>query len=91
MVLLEAAATGVPAVGTRHGGIPELIAEGQSGYLVAERDSEELAARMEELLADGARRARMGRQARAWVEARFDIRGQTAKLESFYDGVLSGR
>ncbi len=91
MVLLEAAATGVPAVGTRHGGIPELIAEGQSGYLVAERDSDELAARMEELLADGARRARMGRQARAWVEARFDIRGQTEKLESFYDGVLSGR
>lgn len=91
MVLLEAAATGVPAIGTRHGGIPELITEGESGYLVPERDSDELAARIGELFADDAGRANLGRRARALVESRFDIRNQTAKLEGFYDAVLSGR
>jgi colanic acid/amylovoran biosynthesis glycosyltransferase len=90
MVLLEAAASGVPIVGTRHGGIPEVIVDGQTGCLVAERDSEELAARMAELFADDTRRARMARQARALVETRFDIHRQTEKLEDFYDGILSG-
>ncbi|MEJ2761136.1 MAG: glycosyltransferase [Gammaproteobacteria bacterium] len=90
MVLLEAAASGVPIVGTRHGGIPEVIVDGQTGCLAAERDSEELAARMAELFADDTRRARMARQARALVETRFDIHRQTEKLEDFYDGILSG-
>ncbi|HQU15604.1 MAG: glycosyl transferase [Chromatiales bacterium 21-64-14] len=91
MVLLEAAAAGVPAVGTRHGGIPEIITDGQSGYLVAERDSDELAARMGELLAHATQRAWMGRRARELVETRFDIHKQTERLEGFYDRVLSGR
>ncbi len=89
MVLLEAAATGVPAIGTRHGGIPEIIVDGHTGYLFEERNSDELAARMDELLADGAHRVRMGWAARARVESGFDIRRQTEKLEAFYDGVLT--
>ena len=85
MVLLEAAASGVAMVGTRHGGIPEVIVDGQTGCLAAERDSDELAARMAELFADSARRARMARNARTLVETRFDLRKQTEKLEDFYD------
>lgn len=89
MVLLEAAASGVPMVGTRHGGIPEVIVEGKTGCLAAERDSDELAARMVELFADSARRARMARNARALVETRFDLRKQTEKLEDFYDEIVT--
>jgi colanic acid/amylovoran biosynthesis glycosyltransferase len=88
MVLAEAAATGVPAVGSRIGGIPEGIADGETGFLVPEKDPEALARRMAELLDDPALRLRMGVRARTFALERFDIRRQTGKLEAFYDGLL---
>ncbi len=91
MVMLEAAATGVPGIGTRVGGIPEGIAEGETGFLVPERDPEALSAAIGTLLADPALRQRMGEQARRRVERLFDIRRQTAALEEIYDGLLGGR
>ena len=89
LVLLEAAATGVPAIGSRVGGIPEGVIDGYTGYLVPERDPDTLAARIGELLADPAKRSRMGAEGRSLVERRFDIERQTAKLESLYDTLLS--
>lgn len=89
MVLMEAAAAGVPVIGSRVGGIPEGIAEGRSGLLVPERDPDALATCMETLLNDGDLRRRMGADARAFVEERFDIHRQTALLESFYDEVIA--
>jgi len=88
MVLLEAAATGVPTIGSRIGGIPEGVLDGETGFLVPERDEEALAARIEALLDDRATRLSMGARARALVEDRFDLRRQTALLEDFYDQVL---
>jgi glycosyltransferase involved in cell wall biosynthesis len=88
MVLLEAAATGVPIVGSRVGGIPECMLEGETGFLVPERDADALARRMAELLEDPVRRHRMGTAGRALVEDRFDIDRQTAVLENFYDSLL---
>lgn len=89
MVLMEAAAAGVPVIGSRIGGIPEGIAEGRSGLLAPERDPDALAACMETLLSDDALRRRMGIEARTFVEERFDIHRQTALLESFYDEVTA--
>jgi glycosyltransferase involved in cell wall biosynthesis len=88
MVLLEAAATGLPIVGSRVGGIPECMLEGETGFLVPERDEDALARRMAELLEDPLRRHRMGAAGRALVEDRFDIDRQTAVLENFYDSLL---
>jgi glycosyltransferase involved in cell wall biosynthesis len=88
MVLLEAAATGVPAVGSRIGGIPEGIADGRTGLLVPQKDPEALARRLADLLDNPALRLRMGTQARAFAEEQFNIRRQTEKLEAFYDGLL---
>ncbi|WP_044561242.1 glycosyltransferase [Azospirillum sp. B4] len=88
MVLLEAAATGIPVVGSRVGGIPEVVIDGRTGLLAPEREPEALAAHMETLLQDRDLRHRMGAQARAHVEACFDIHRQTAELEDLYDGVL---
>jgi glycosyltransferase involved in cell wall biosynthesis len=88
MVLLEAAATGLPIVGSRVGGIPECMLEGETGFLVPERDADALARRMAELLEDPVRRHRMGTAGRALVEDRFDIDRQTAVLENFYDSLL---
>src|ERR1700761_7341444 len=50
MVLLEAAATGVPTIGSRIGGIPEGVIDGETGFLAPERDEEALAGRMATLL-----------------------------------------
>jgi colanic acid/amylovoran biosynthesis glycosyltransferase len=88
MVLLEAAAQAVPLIGTRHGGIPEVIQNGKTGYLVPEREVGMLAERLHELLNNAQLRHSMGEQARGLVETRFDIRKQTERLEDFYSHVL---
>ena len=88
MVLLEAAATGLPIIGSRVGGIPECMLEGKTGFLVPERDEDALARRMAELLEDPVRRHRMGTAGRALIEDRFDIDRQTAVLENYYDSLI---
>jgi len=88
MVLLEAAATGVPTIGSRIGGIPEGVIEGETGFLAPECDEQALAERMAALLDDRDLRVAMGTKARAMVEDRFDLRRQTALLEDHYDSVL---
>lgn len=89
MVLLEAAATGVPVVGSRVGGIPEGVIDGVTGFLAPQRDAAALAGRMADLLDDPDLRRRMGVEARALVERQFDIRRQTEMLENFYDALVS--
>lgn len=87
MVTLEAAAARVPSIGSRLGGIRETIADGETGFLVPERDVAALAARMGQLLTDAGLRQRMGEAARVRVEQQFDIVRQSAILESLYDEV----
>jgi glycosyltransferase involved in cell wall biosynthesis len=88
MVLLEAAATGLPIIGSRVGGIPECILDGRTGFLVPERDEYALAERMTELLEDPVKRRQMGIAGRALIERQFDIYRQTEALENLYDSVL---
>jgi glycosyltransferase involved in cell wall biosynthesis len=88
MVLLEAAATGLPIIGSQVGGIPECIREGETGFLVPERDADALAQRMGELFEDPVKRRRMGTAGRALVERQFNIERQTEALENFYDSLL---
>ncbi|RKR89885.1 glycosyltransferase involved in cell wall biosynthesis [Micromonospora pisi] len=84
MVLLEAAASGRPVVGTDHGGIPEAVVDGVNGYLVPERDPAALAERLLALLVDPELSERLGAAGRTMVERRYDLRTQTGKLESLY-------
>ncbi len=88
LVLLEAAATGVAVIGSRVGGIPEAVVDGQTGLLVPERDEGALAECLGQLLDHPAMRHRMGAQGRALAEQRFDIHTQTAALETLYDSLL---
>lgn len=85
-VILEAAASSLPAVGTRHSGIPEAIADGETGFLVPERDPAALAESIGALLGSPDLRRRKGAAARAMAERKFDLRRQTALLEALYDG-----
>ncbi len=62
-VILEAFASGIPAVGVAQGGVADLITHGKDGLLARPHDPESLADAVESLLRDEARRARMGRAA----------------------------
>ena len=72
-VVLEAAACGVPSIGADVPGIREVIAEGETGFLVPPRDGTVLGERVMRLLSDVEIRNRMGRAARRRAVARFDI------------------
>ena len=80
-VVMEAMASGTPVIGTLSGGIPEMIREGETGFLVAKKDPEELAAHILRLLKDPELRAKMGTAARERVAEAFDIKNNVRKLE----------
>ena len=83
-MIAEAMAHGKPVVATRVGGIPELITEGASGYLVDRGDVEAAAIRVIELLSDPSLRASMGQAARQTVSEKFDLRKNVAQLMKAY-------
>ncbi len=83
-MIAEAMAHGKPVVATRVGGIPELIADGVSGYLVDRGDAEAASARVLELLSDPKLRAAMGQAARETVSDKFDLRKNVAQLMRAY-------
>lgn len=91
LVFLEAQAMGVPVVSYASGGIPEAVADGETGLLAPEGDRAGLAARIIELLTNPARWARMSLAAQARVRRDFDLVAQTRILEDLYDAVLQGR
>lgn len=86
-ILCEAAAAGLPAVATRHSGIPEAVADGETGLLSDERDIAALARNISTLLASASLREDMSSRARDRAGQRFDLQAQTARLEAHYDAV----
>ena len=71
--LLEAMATGIPAVATDAGSITEVIDHGQDGVIVPQRDSPGLAAAIEELLASPERRDHLGQSGAEKIRKHFDV------------------
>ncbi|MFK7894327.1 MAG: glycosyltransferase family 4 protein [Myxococcota bacterium] len=88
--LLQAAAMGLPLVGTRRGAIPEIISNGQTGLLVDE-SPEALAAAWAALIEDPSRRAEMGRAAGRDALERFQPDRWAAWMERFYAEVQGQR
>ncbi len=91
ITFLEAQACGLPVIASTSGGTAEGIVNGETGLLFAPGDETTLAGHLERLLADADARGRMGVAARRWIEERFDLARQTAKLEGIYDEVRSPR
>lgn len=73
VALLQAAAAGVPVIGARAGGIPEAVADGQTGLLVEPGDDAALAEAIAALLADPERRRAMGEAGRHRIAEQFSI------------------
>ncbi len=73
VAMMEAMASGLPVVSTLHSGIPELISDGVTGYLVPERDTDALAAKLRYVAEHESEWPRVARAARKFVEENHDI------------------
>jgi len=87
--VLEAMATGLPVIATRHGGIPEAVDHGRTGLLVAEEDHVGLANGMQEIIRSPGLLKQMGARARSAVIDRFEQDVQIDHLESFYEEAIT--
>jgi len=80
-VAIEGMAMGVPVVGTNAGGLPEIIVDGETGYLVPPRSPEELGRAILALLRKPALRKEMGKKGQRRVKDRFDFLKNIGVLE----------
>lgn len=87
IVVKEASASGTVPVGSIHGGIPEIIDDASTGYLVPERDVAALTDRLLRLNRDRALWLQLSVAGRAKMEREYDNRVRVAALESLYDEV----
>ena len=87
--LLEGLATATPIVTTAAGGIGAVVQHDRSAVVVPERDPRALADAIDALLRDDDRRARIGREGRSIVEARFSWAAAAARFEAAYDRALA--
>ncbi len=86
--LLQAAACGVPLVGGRAGGIPEIVQPGLNGELITPGDTVALTAALQQLLASPAQRTAYGQAGRAWVEGRFSIAAMVRGNLGVYEALV---
>ncbi len=86
--ILEAMATGLPVAATQHGGIPEAVEHGRTGWLVPEEDHTALANAMQEITRSPRVLTEMGLRAREAVIKRFEQEAQIDQLEWFYEEAI---
>ena len=91
MAVIEAMAAGKPVVATRIGGIPDLVKDGETGYLIEVGDDAALAARIEELLCDATLARSMGRRAREVARERFSAARIAEQYYRLYQDILDKR
>jgi colanic acid/amylovoran biosynthesis glycosyltransferase len=88
-VLKEAMACGVPAIGTRVGGVAELIEHGTNGFLVPQKDAAAIADCIRAILDQQDSLPGVLGRARAAIEKEYDLQRLNADLESVYEGARS--
>ena len=84
-MIAEAMAYGKPIVATKVGGIPELVNDGVSGFLIERGDPVTAAERLNRLAAEPELRRRLGEAGRDVVSEKFDLRRNVAQLVQLYD------
>ncbi|BAZ10702.1 glycosyltransferase [Calothrix sp. NIES-4071] len=87
--LKEAMAMGLPVISTIHGGIPELVQDNISGFLVPERDSDAIAQKLTYLISHPQLWEQMGTSGRARVEEKYDMNKLNDELVTIYQQMLT--
>jgi glycosyltransferase involved in cell wall biosynthesis len=88
-VVMEAMASGRPVVGTRTGGIQDLVIDGETGFLVPPGDARAVGATMARLVVDAGLREAMGRAALRRVR-QFSASAVAERIEHAYEALLGG-
>jgi len=89
-VITAAAACGMPVISTWHAGIPEIVSDEESGFLVAENDVDALTERMLYLTDHPELWNPFGRAGRRRIEEGFSREALACNLENLYDTLLEG-
>jgi N-acetyl-alpha-D-glucosaminyl L-malate synthase BshA len=94
LAALEAMACETPVIATRVGGLPEVVRDGETGFLVALADTQAMAERAMEILSDERKQRAMGARGRAWAIERFNTEIVIPQYETLYEriaGAASGQ
>ena len=86
--LVEAQASGCPVIATHHSDIPEVVLDGATGWLVQEKQPEEIASKIEWFARHPQSLAEFGSNARRHVESHNNAAIENEKLEALYDELL---
>ncbi|MDQ3013594.1 MAG: N-acetyl-alpha-D-glucosaminyl L-malate synthase BshA [Acidobacteriota bacterium] len=89
LAALEAMACEVPVIATNTGGLPEVVLDGENGYLVALGDTQTIAERAVEILSDEKKQHEMGRRGRAWAVEQFNTERVIPQYERLYERVVN--
>jgi colanic acid/amylovoran biosynthesis glycosyltransferase len=89
LVLQEAQAMGLPVLSTLHNGIPDGVLDGESGFLVPEKDADALAEKLTYLIENPENWPEMGLAGRKFVEERYDINKLNDRLVKIYEQILN--
>ena len=89
VVLMEASARGLPVVSSYHTGIPEIVRDRITGFLCPERDVDELASKLKDLITMPELRQEMGLAARKHAEVHHNIENLNDRLVEIYRGLIT--
>ncbi len=89
-VILEGMLLGKPVVASAAGGVPELIRDGDTGFLTPPGDAAALAARLVPLLQDAGLRQQVGARAQRWARAAFSLPRHVAAMAAIYEDLVRG-
>jgi glycosyltransferase involved in cell wall biosynthesis len=90
-VIIEGMSIGLPVLATRVGGVPELVDDGATGYLVEPGDVAAMSERMRQLASDAGTRTAMGRRAKDKADESFTIEATLRSYEQAYAACLGER
>jgi len=91
VTILEAMACGTPCIGSKVGGIPDIIHDGENGFLVNPAAPEQLAEKISLLLKDKDLREKIGREGRRFVEENYSWKAKAGELMGIYGRLLQKR
>jgi len=90
MTILEAMSFGIPVVSTRVGGVPDIVIDGETGFLIEPGNLEQLHNKLSILAQDYALRRKLGLKGRSAIEERHTIDVSIRRIEAIYESLIKG-